>query len=47
MASITFFQTSIYNNSIHEAVKRITTEASEIIPEAEAIEKEEDLQAIL
>ncbi|MHA1971788.1 MAG: ADP-ribosylation factor-like protein [Candidatus Hodarchaeales archaeon] len=44
--NITFLQTSIYDNSIHEAFKRITAEASEIIPEAETIEKEEDLEAI-
>ncbi len=44
--SITFLQTSIYDNSIHEAFKRITAEASEVIPEAETIEKEEDLEAI-
>jgi len=44
--SITFLQTSIYDNSIHEAFKRITAEASEVIPEAETVEKEEDLQAI-
>jgi GTPase SAR1 family protein len=44
--NITFLQTSIYDNSIHEAFKRITAEASEIIPEAEILEKEEDLDAI-
>lgn len=44
--NITFLQTSIYDNSIHEAFKRITAEASEIIPEAEEIEKEEDLETI-
>jgi len=44
--NITFLQTSIYDNSIHEAFKRITAEASEIIPESATIEKEEDLQAI-
>ncbi|MFX0171294.1 MAG: ADP-ribosylation factor-like protein [Candidatus Hodarchaeota archaeon] len=44
--NITFLQTSIYDNSIHEAFKRITAEASEIIPESAAIEKEEDLEAI-
>lgn len=44
--NITFLQTSIYDNSIHEAFKRITAEASEIIPEVESIEKEEDLEAI-
>ncbi len=44
--NITFLQTSIYDNSIHEAFKRITAEASEEIPEAEKIEKEEDLEAI-
>ena len=44
--NITFLQTSIYDNSIHEAFKRITAEASEIIPESTTIEKEEDLEAI-
>lgn len=44
--NITFLQTSIYDNSIHEAFKRITAEASEIIPEAESIEDEADLEAI-
>ncbi|NHJ03114.1 MAG: hypothetical protein EAX86_13335 [Candidatus Heimdallarchaeota archaeon] len=44
--NITFLQTSIYDNSIHEAFKRITAEASEVIPEVERIEKEEDLEAI-
>ncbi len=44
--NITFLQTSIYDNSIHEAFKRITAEASEIIPEATVVEKEEDLEAI-
>ncbi|MHA2094912.1 MAG: hypothetical protein ACW98F_09830, partial [Candidatus Hodarchaeales archaeon] len=44
--NITFLQTSIYDNSVHEAFKRITAEASEIIPEAIAVEKEEDLEAI-
>ena len=44
--NITFLQTSIYDNSIHEAFKRITAEASEIIPESTNIEKEEDLEAI-
>jgi hypothetical protein len=44
--NITFLQTSIYDNSIHEAFKRITAEASEIIPESTVIEKEEDLEAI-
>ncbi|MFW9779413.1 MAG: ADP-ribosylation factor-like protein [Candidatus Heimdallarchaeota archaeon] len=44
--NITFLQTSIYDNSIHEAFKRITAEASEIIPEAEEIEEEADLEAI-
>ncbi len=44
--NITFLQTSIYDNSIHEAFKRITAEASEIIPEAEEVEKEEDLASI-
>ena len=44
--NITFLQTSIYDNSIHEAFKRITAEASEIIPEAAEVEKEEDLEAI-
>lgn len=44
--NITFLQTSIYDNSIHEAFKRITAEASEIIPEATTIEHEEDLEAI-
>ena len=44
--NITFLQTSIYDNSIHEAFKRITAEASEIIPEAVEVEKEEDLEAI-
>lgn len=44
--NITFLQTSIYDNSIHEAFKRITAEASEIIPEAEVVEKEEDLDSI-
>ena len=44
--NITFFQTSIYDNSIHEAFKRIIMEVGEIIPEAETIEKEEDLEAI-
>ena len=44
--NLTFLQTSIYDNSIHEAFKRITAEASEIIPEAEVVEKEEDLEAI-
>ena len=44
--NITFLQTSIYDNSIHEAFKRITAEASEIIPEATEVEKEEDLEAI-
>lgn len=44
--NLTFLQTSIYDNSIHEAFKRITAEASEIIPEAAEIEKEEDLEAI-
>jgi GTPase SAR1 family protein len=44
--NITFLQTSIYDNSIHEAFKRITAEASEIIPESTHIENEEDLEAI-
>ncbi|MFX0084745.1 MAG: ADP-ribosylation factor-like protein [Candidatus Hodarchaeota archaeon] len=44
--NITFLQTSIYDNSIHEAFKRITAEASEAIPEVEKIETEEDLAAI-
>lgn len=44
--NITFLQTSIYDNSIHEAFKRITAEASEAIPEAEHVETEEDLVAI-
>ncbi len=44
--NITFLQTSIYDSSIHEAFKRITAEASEIIPESTVIEKEEDLEAI-
>jgi Ras-related GTP-binding protein A/B len=44
--NITFLQTSIYDNSIHEAFKRITAEASEIIPESVKIEQEEDLEAI-
>lgn len=44
--NLTFLQTSIYDNSIHEAFKRITAEASEIIPESATIEKEEDLEAI-
>ena len=44
--NITFLQTSIYDNSIHEAFKRITAEASEIIPESTTIEEEEDLEAI-
>ncbi len=44
--NITFLQTSIYDNSIHEAFKRITAEASEIIPESTVVEKEEDLEAI-
>jgi hypothetical protein len=44
--NVTFLQTSIYDNSIHEAFKRITAEASEIIPEATTIEEEEDLEAI-
>ncbi|MFX0185634.1 MAG: ADP-ribosylation factor-like protein [Candidatus Hodarchaeota archaeon] len=44
--NITFLQTSIYDNSIHEAFKRITAEASEIIPESAVIEREEDLEAI-
>jgi len=44
--NVTFLQTSIYDNSIHEAFKRITAEASEAIPEAEHVETEEDLVAI-
>jgi hypothetical protein len=44
--NITFLQTSIYDNSIHEAFKRVTAEASEAIPEVEAVETEEDLAAI-
>jgi Ras-related GTP-binding protein A/B len=44
--NITFLQTSIYDNSIHEAFKRITAEASEIIPGAVEVEEEEDLEAI-
>ena len=44
--NITFLQTSIYDNSIHEAFKRITAEASEIIPESTTIEEEEDLESI-
>ncbi|MFX0016593.1 MAG: ADP-ribosylation factor-like protein [Promethearchaeota archaeon] len=44
--NITFLQTSIYDNSIHEAFKRITAEASEVIPEVESMKEEEDLEAI-
>lgn len=44
--NITFLQTSIYDNSIHEAFKRVTAEASEAIPEVEQIETEEDLASI-
>jgi len=44
--NITFLQTSIYDNSIHEAFKRVTAEASEAIPEVEKVETEEDLAAI-
>jgi Ras-related GTP-binding protein A/B len=44
--NITFLQTSIYDNSIHEAFKRVTAEASEVIPEVEQVETEEDLVAI-
>ncbi|MHA1969692.1 MAG: ADP-ribosylation factor-like protein [Candidatus Hodarchaeales archaeon] len=44
--NITFLQTSIYDNSIHEAFKRVTAEASEVIPEVEEVKTEEDLVAI-